>query len=412
MSTAVPQVNQPDWDRVQRLALLAAAAGVVLFAGLGLVLSLAGDIHGPVQFFLSYLVAYNFWLAIALGCLVILMLQYLTGGVWGLILRRVLESGSRTLAPLALLFLPILVGLFLGDRSLYLWAQPRELEHDRELIQKSAYFSAPSVPGAWYIARSAAYFVVWLALAYYLNRWSREQDRATSAQLPRRFRLLSGPGIILYGATITLASVDWVMSLEPHWYSTIYPVLFAVGQLLAGFAFAVAALVLLATRPPLSEAITPSRLRDIGNLLLAFVILWAYMGFSQYLLIWVGNLPEEVTWPLRRTRAGWQWVAIVLVVFHFALPLLALLFRAIKENPRALAGVALALLVLRFVDVFWWIEPAYSHEGQYAYWLLDVAAGIGLGGVCVWWFVWQLRRYPLLPLHAPDLKEVTDGEGA
>jgi hypothetical protein len=397
---SVPPLTAPEWERIQARALVAAGAGAALFAVVGLILSLAGGVHSPLQFFLSYLVAYNFWVSIPLGCLVILMVQHLTGGAWGLVLRRVLESGSATLLPLAVLFVPLVVGLFLGPDSLYLWARPDQVAGDEELRHKALYLN----PG-FFVARAVGYFVIWFVLAYFLNGWSAEQDREASPGLPRRFRLLSGPGLVLYGLTITFASVDWVMSLEPHWYSTIYPVLFAVGQLLTGFAFAVAVLVLLAQRPPLSEVVTRAHLRDLGSLLLAFVMFWAYMAFSQYLLIWAGNLPEEIPYYLRRTRAGWEWVALGLILLHFALPFLLLVSRDVKGNPRALAAVAVGLLVMRFVDIFWWIEPAYPHEGQYFYWLLDVAAAAGLGGVWVWWFVRQLKRRPLLPLYAPGSEE-------
>jgi hypothetical protein len=195
------------------------------------------------------------------------------------------------------------------------------------------------------------------------------------------------------------------MSLEPHWTSTMYPVMFAVGQLLTGFTFALTVLLLLAQGPPLSELLAPRHLRDLGSLLLAFVMFWAYIAFSQFMLIWVGNLQEEIPWYLRRLRGGWEWLALAIVLFHFVLPFLLLLSSDVKTNRRSLAKVAIALLVMRFLDVFWWIEPAYPHEGQYFFWLLDLAATLALGGVCAWWFLRQLRQRPLLPLHDPDLAE-------
>jgi hypothetical protein len=401
VSTPVHQPDAPEWDRLQRGALLAAAAGWAGFVIAGLVLYFAHGLTSPLQFFLSYLVAYNFWLSIALGCLVILMLQYLTGGAWGIVIRRVAESGSRTLLPLALLFVPLLFGL----GSLYLWAQPEVVRESEDLQHKSTYLNVP-----WFVARTAGYFVVWFLLAYLLNKWSADQDRDGASVPQRRFRLLSAPGLVLYGGTITFAAVDWVMSLEPYWYSTIYPVMFATGQVLTGFAFAIAVVILLAARPPLSEVITPRHLRDLGSLLLAFVLFWAYMSFSQFLLIWVGNLPEEVPWYLRRSRGGWEWVVVVIALFHFSLPFLLLLSRDVKEDRRRLVLVAVGLLLMRFIDVFWWIEPAYPHEGQYVFWLLDIAAVVGLGGVWVWWFVRQLRCRPLLPFNDPYYPEAVAHE--
>jgi hypothetical protein len=403
VSTAVNPTAQPDWHRVQRGALTVALGGFVAFVVIGALLALVGGISVPRQFFLSYLVAYMFWLGAALGSLVLLMLQHLTGGAWGVVLRRVFESAARTLQILALLFVPVALGLFFGGQSLYPWV------HEEQ----------PAFRGVWlsplfFIVRVLIYFAVWLSVAYVLNRWSAEQDRAalTPAQL-RRFRLFSGPGLVLYGATITLAAVDWLMSLQPDWYSSIFPPLVAVGQVLTGMALSLSVALLLATRfrsawAPVTPdlLLRPDVLRDLGNLLLAFVMLWAYMSFSQFLLVWVGNLPEETPWYLLRTRGGWQFVALALILLHFAVPFLLLLQRDIKQDPRRLAAVAAGILVLRFIDVLWWIEPAVAHSGQYAFWLLDLAAFAGLGGVWVWWFVGQLKQRPLLPLHDPYLAEV------
>lgn len=409
MTTAVDRSVHPEWDRVQRTALLAAAGGVVVFALVAGALYVTKTITTPAQLLLSYLVGYQFWLGIGLGCLVILMLQHLTGGAWGLMLRRILESSSRTLLLLAILFLPLLLGV----RSIYAWASdaPSAAIEPPSAPQPEAKGGAGSPPVEYmnvplFVVRSVAYFLIWLGLAFFLVRWSADQeirDRATNRQ--RRFRMLSAPGLVLYGATITLASVDWVMSLEPHWYSTIYPVLFATGQVLTAFAFAVAVLVLLATRPPLAEVVTREGLRDLGSLLLAFVMFWAYMSVSQFLLIWVGNLPEEIPWYLRRIRGGWQWIALLVVVFHFSLPFLLLLSRDIKEHGRRLAVVAVGILVMRFIDIFWWIEPAYRHPGQYIFWLLDLSALVAVGGVWIWVFIAQLRKLPLLPTHDPSFAE-------
>jgi hypothetical protein len=313
------------------------------------------------------------------------------------LLRRVLESGTSTLLLLAFLFLPLLAGLFLGHNSLYVWARPPEVLSavlQEELHAKADYLNVP-----FFILRTVAYFACWLLLAYFLNRWSAARERTDTPRLRLLPGRLSGPGLIAYALTITFASVDWVMSLEPAWYSTIYPVLYAVGQILTAFAFAVCVVIFLALRGPLEGVVRREHLRDLGGLLLAFILFWAYMQLSQFLLIWIGNLPEEIPWYLRRTRGGWQWVALLLVLFHFALPFLLLLFRDVKENGRRLAAVAGGLFVLRFLDVLWWIEPAYPHEGQYLYWLLDIAAVVAVGGVWLWWFLAQLRSRPLLPAY-------------
>jgi hypothetical protein len=393
----VGAIPDAEWDRWQRLALLAAAGGALVFAVAGALLYFTGGIHAPRQFYLSYLVGYLYWLGVALGSLVFLMMQYLTGGAWGMLMRRIFGAAAGTLVPLTVLFLPLLAGTW----SLYAWADPAKVAASEELQHKALYLNVP-----FYFVRVVLYFAVWLTMTYFLRRWGRVP--AGGGRGPAS--TLSGPGMVLFGLTITFASIDWVMSLEPNWYSTIYPVMFAVSQMLTGYAFALAALLLLALRPPMSDVIKPVYLRDFGSFLLAFVLFWAYMSFSQFLLIWVGNLPEEIPWYLRRSREGWQYVVIVIAIFHFAVPFLLLLLRDIKENGRRLATVALALLAMRFLDFFWWVEPAFVHEGEYFYWLLDLSAWVAVGGVCVWWFLGQARQRPLLPLNDPYLAEALSHE--
>lgn len=399
MSTALGPPSTVNWDRCQSQALLVAVAGLVFFVAVALARYFVEGPQGAAQLFLSYLVAFNFWLSIPMGCLVLLMIQYLTGGTWGLLLRGVLESGMRTLALLAVLFVPVAASLFFGASSVYPWARPLDtVAHGKaleELRDKAADWLNPS----FFLARAAAYFACWLVVAFFLNRRSVAGPDDTNAGR-RRIPILSGPGLVLYGVTITLASVDWAMSLEPDWYSTIYPVIYAVGQILTAFAFAVAVLALLA-RGPLAEVVREQHLRDLGSLLLTFVIFWAYMSFSQFLLIWVGNLPEEIPWYLRRTRGGWGWVAVAVVVLHFVIPFVLLLFRGVKQEGRWLTAVAGWILVARLLDVFWWIEPALPHEGMFPFWLLDLGAVSAVGGVWAWWFVRLLRRGPLLPAGAP-----------
>jgi hypothetical protein len=377
---------QPSWDRLQQRALMVGAGGIVL-CGVGILLN-------PTQFFRSYLLAYLFWLGIPLGCLAVLMLHHLVGGAWGAVIRRVLESGTRTLPLLALLFVPLLFGL----HDLYSWARPETVATDELLQRKSLYLNIP-----FFVLRSAFYFVVWFAMSYLLNRWSSVQDQTAADPFERRMRLLSGPGLVLYVLTATFASVDWVMSLEPHWFSTIYGILVIVGQLLATLAFAVVVVALLADAPPLSEAISPTHFHDLGNLLLAFVMIWAYMALSQFLIIWAGNLPEEITWYLHRTQGGWQWMALALILFYFALPFLLLLSRGIKQRAQLLVWVAAAILVMHVVDLFWSVVPAFRPAGIFIHWL-DIIALVGVGGIWVAIFVWQLKGRPLLPVHDPGLQ--------
>jgi hypothetical protein len=374
--------------------LLAGAAGLVLCA--------VGAFLNPAQFFHSYLLAYLFWLGLALGCLAILMVHYLAGGAWGAILRRALESGMCTLPLMALLFVPLLFGL----RELYSWARPQAVASDELLRHKSAYLNIP-----FFTVRLAVYFIAWLGVAYLVNRWSRRQEQATDwaarDAMERRLALLSGLGLLIYGITMTFAAVDWAMSLEPYWYSTIYGILFLVGQLLGAMSFAVVVTALLADYEPLSEVISPEHLHDIGNLLVTCVLFWAYIAFSQLLITWSGNLPEEISWYVHRTQGGWQWIGLCLALFQFALPFILLLSRDIKCHARRLAIIAAVILFMHLVDTFWIVMPAFYRQGASLHWL-DVGAVIGIGGVWMTVVIWQLKGRSLLPLHDPYVQGVRE----
>jgi hypothetical protein len=376
---------QSSLDRLQRRAL---AVGIV-----GLALCALGGWLNPPQFFRSYLLAYVFWLGLALGSMAILMVHHLAGGTWGALLRRVLESGMRTLPLMAVLFVPLLVGL----RDLYGWARPEVVANDALLRHKSPYLNVP-----FFGIRLAVYFASWLALAYLLDRWSRQEEQApgASARAPirRRLALFSGLGLLLYGLTMSFAAVDWVMSLEPHWYSTIYGVLILVGQLVTALSFGVIVLALLAGFEPFADVITPDHLHDLGNLLLTSILFWAYIAFSQLLITWSGNLPEGIVWYVHRSQGGWEWVGLALALFQFAVPFSLLLSRDIKEVPRRLGLIAAVIFCMRFVDVFWIVAPAFYRAGPALHWL-DVVAVLGVGGVWTTVFVWQLKGRPLLPLY-------------
>ena len=356
-----------------------------------------GWMFRPQHFFRAYLVAFNFWLGIALGCMVLLMLQYLTGGAWGLLLRRILEAASRTLLPLFVLSLPLTAGL----AHLYVWTDPALVNETPQLAGKSQYLNVP-----FFLGRAAGYFTIWIALSLLLNRRSVAQERVSDFDVARarRFRIVSAVGLVLYGLTITFAAIDWIMSLEPLWYSTIFPPLFGTRQVLSAMAFAVVVLSMLARFAPLEKAMQPSRWRDLGNLLLTFVMVWAYLSFSQFLLIWSENLPEETPWYLRRIRSGWQGIALLIVALQFGIPFCLLLSRKVKEHPHRIGAVALLVLVMCAIDVFWWIEAAFPGS-MLLYWPLDVAAVVGMGGIWIWCFVFQLKHRPLLPTADPYLPE-------
>jgi len=383
-------------DASQRVQSRARLAGLAALAVCGIGFFVARE-----QFFRSYLLGYMLVLGITLGSLAILMLQHLTGGAWGLVIRRILEAAVRTMPVLVVLFLPLLAGL----SELFLWARPEAVAADTALQAKRPYLNIP-----FFIARAVFYFAAWTGLAFVLTRWSAEQDtlpEALAASRARRFRLLGAPGLLLYGLTVTFAAVDWVMSLDPHWFSTIIGVLIMGGQGLSALAFAIAALAVLARHEPLASLVRPSHFHDLGKLLLAFVMLWAYFSFSQFLIIWSANLPEEIPWYLHRMHGGWQWVALALVIGHFALPFLVLLSRETKRRAPILMRVAVALILMRLFDLFWLIAPNFHGEHLRVHWM-DLAAPIGIGGVWLSFFVANLRTRPLLPPNDPYLKEALE----
>jgi hypothetical protein len=383
-------------EQCQRRALL---CGV---GGLGL--CVLGALLQPAQFFHSYLLAYLFWVSLALGCLALLMLHHLVRGAWGTLILRLLEAGARTLPLMGVAFVPLLFGL----GSLYAWARPEAVAGDTLLQHKSPYLNVP-----FFVLRTAAYFAIWIVLSTCLTRWSQQLDQAATpaaAQvLLRRLRRLSGPGLGLYVLTVTFAAVDWAMSLEPYWYSTIYGMVFLIGQLLMALASAIVILVVFARFDPFAAVVTPAPVHDLGNLLLAFVLLWAYLAFSQFLIIWSANLPEEVPWYLHRMRGGWEWVGVVLLVCHFAVPFGLLLARSMKRRLQTLATIASGLIVMRLLDLFWLVIPAFHPTGLHVHWL-DLVAPAGVGGVWMALYVWQLQERPLLPLHELRWQQVPEHE--
>jgi hypothetical protein len=374
----------PSVGRLQQSALIAG-----IFA---LAITAFGAVGNPAQFYRSYLVGFLFVAGVTLGCLGLLMLQHLTGGHWGVLIRRPLESATRTLPVLAVLFLPVACGL----RRLYVWTG--QMEKPLSKFQVS-YLTIP-----FFLTRAAIYFGIWLLLILLLNSWSLRQDGTGDRALRRRLQLLSGPGIVLYVFTMTFAAVDWVMSLAPHWSSTIYGFLFVGGQAVSAMALMIAVAVFLARSEPMSGILQPRHLHDLGKLLFAFVMLWAYFAFSQLLIIWAANLPEEIPFYLKRLHGGWGMLGILILLFHFVLPFFLLLSRDIKRSARLLPRLAIAIIFLRLVDLFWMTAPEFSPDAFRVTWM-DVTAPIGIGGIWLAYFAWQLKGRPLLPLGDPELAQ-------
>jgi hypothetical protein len=319
------------------------------------------------------------------------MVHHLTGGFWGLPIRRPLEAGTRTLPLLTVLALPLLLGL----GRLYSWTHSDLVAADAALKFKQPYLNLP-----FFLIRNVIYFAVWWALVRRLNRWSDEQDRTGDPILATRLEAMGGPGLVLYGLTVTFFSIDWIMSLEPHWFSTIFGLILMVLQVLGALALVILVAGLLSQHEPLANAITPDRLNDLGNLVLTFVMLWAYLSFSQFLIIWAGNLIKEIPWYVTRVEGGWAIVALLVIFFSFAIPFYLLLMRSIKRRVATMAILCGALIVINFVDVYWLVAPAFERTGPRFY-LLDFLLPVGMGGIWVGVFVRQLKSRPLLPPHDP-----------
>jgi len=370
------------------------AAGVV-----GLLLTVAGlFLVSPNQFYRSYLWSYVFFLGLALGSMAWLMLQYLTGGAWGVVIRRPAEAAVRTLPLLAVLFIPIVIGI----PNLYRWSHANVVAADAVLQHKHAYLNVP-----FFLIRAAVYLICWNFLGWYLNRWSAVEDREGGSRAHNKMAFIAGPGLVFWGFSVTFMAVDWVLSLDPHWFSTMFGLLFMAGQGLSSMAFLVTLLVLLFYRRPMSDILTARHLHDLGKFLLMMVMVWAYFSFSQFLIIWAGNLPDEIPWYLERLRGGWQFIALLLVVGHFALPFALLLSRDLKRNFKFLASLAIFILFMRLVDIYWLVTPDFEKGAFHLSWV-DITAPIGIGGIWLAYFLSQLEKRPLLPINEPHLVEALE----
>jgi hypothetical protein len=381
-------------SRVSSLQRLALIVGVV-----GLGLCAVGFSASREQFFRAWLIAFLFWWGVSLGSLAWMMIHHLSGGQWGVVTRRVFEASSRVLPFMALAFLPVAFGV----KELYPWARPELVANDEILQHRAPYLNI-----SFFYLRAAIYFVLWSALAYLISGWSRKQDSAPGDEgLAIRMQRLSGGGLLLYGITLFFASVDWLMSLDPHWYSTIYGILMLGGQGLASMAFTLTVMVLLSRTAPLAGVFRANHLHDLGKLMLTFVMLWAYFQFSQFLIIWSGNLPEEIGFYLTRIEGAWVYLSAVLILGHFALPFVLLLNRDLKQS-HMVALVAIFVIGMRFVDLFWLMGPRDGHTAPALSWI-NFVTPVALGGIWIAVFLWQLGSRPLLPLGEPELAEVLEG---
>jgi hypothetical protein len=378
------QTGRPDATGIARAQMPSLVIGII-----GAIACLAGFVINRDEFFKAYLPSYIFWFEINAGALAILMLQYVTGGEWGVLIRRPLGAAARSMFVMVLFFIPIAV----GAQHIYPWANPDIVAHDSVLQAKQIYLNVP-----FWLGRAAFFFACWLLWAWRIRALSLRfyEDRSPDTEIARRkWAALGLPMIVL---TLTFCSIDWVMSLEPKWYSSMFGITFVVSCGLSAYAYVTFLLTQLAKTKAMAGILKPSHFRDLGNLMLAFVMFWAYTGFSQFLLIWYGNIREEVPYYLKREHGMWGFIALTLILFHFFLPFFMLLMRSIKDRPQTIAIVAVIILAMRYVHTYWLIGPAYYGNRFYFSWM-SVAALLAISGIWFWVFVNQLKGQTIIPIH-------------
>jgi hypothetical protein len=392
MSTA--RINDIDLMAppvVQGLQQKSLVVGVIFAALSGIIAVVSSQ-----KFFQAYLLAYMLCVGLTLGCLAWLMIQHVTGGAWGTVIRRPLEAGTRTLPLMAVLFIPLAYRM----SRLYVWTDPAVVSKEPHLQKLAAAYLNPHD----FVWRAVFYFVIWGLLVYFLNRYSVEQDKPLTRDVGKSIRKVSAPGLVIYALTVSFAIIDWVMSLDPHWVSTIYPLIFVVGQCLSALCLMIIVERILSSYSPTLLFLKPKEVHDHGKFMLAFIMLWAYFSFSQLLIIWAGNLPDEITWYMRRLHGGWQCVGLFIAAFHFAVPFLFLLSRTFKRDPMKLVWLALWMLFMRWVDLLWHIEPTFHvtlssvSAAELAAWIV---VPVGMGGLWLAFFFYNLKQRPLLALYDP-----------
>jgi hypothetical protein len=398
-ATRLDLTTPPVIKNLQMKALIVAAvAGVI---------ALYVAFTNPTVFFRGYLVSYMDWLGVALGSLAILMINYMTGGGWGTSVRGILMAAARCWPLMFVLFFPLAFSI----KLIYPWAMPLESITDpaiHEHLEKHSFIVTDYLNARGFLIRGIIYFVVWGGMIFLFSRWSKELDQPPVRDLSARFKRLAAPGLILYAFAISFAAIDWVMSLNPSWFSTIYGLIFVAGELIAALGFTIIIERILYNYRPMSILLRPSYVHDHGKYMLAFTMVWAYFSFSQWLIIWAGNLPEEITWYFRRLHGGWQYVGLFLVVFHFFAPFFILLSRPFKRDIRSLVWLAVWMMFIRYVDLFWHIEPSFSKD--FTVTLADLAVPFAMGGLFVAYFCYNLNQRPLIPAYDATAQAVLEPE--
>jgi len=375
---------------LQRVQWVAGAAGLLLLAAAAL-----GGYGNPRQFFFSYLVAYLFFLTLSLGGLIFVLIQFATRAGWSVAVRRIAEHSMGTLPLMAVLAIP----LALGFEHLFTWFDPQVVKDDPLLEKKVAYLN----PGFFYV-RSFVYLIGWAALGWWFRRQSIRQDDGNAVQMTRRLQIASPPAIVWFAVTTTFFAFDWIMSLDPHWYSTIFGVYFFAGSMVSILCLLILLVLLLQRYGLLESIVSEEHLHDLGKLLFGFVVFWAYIAFSQFMLIWYANIPEETLWYAHRLHHGWEYLSFLLAAGHFVLPFFLLISRDAKRNHAVLMTGTVWLLVMHYVDLYWLVMPSYQTEAFRPHWL-DLLSLLGLGGVFVAGLFRLMAKPLLIPRRDPRLAE-------
>ena len=377
---------QRSIDRSQKIGLIVGAVGLLICA--------LGAVVDTEQFFRSYLFAFVLWVGLAIGAFGLYMLHHMVGGAWGFLIRRLLSAAIRTFPLLALLFIPIVLGM----ETLYPWTR-EGADANHFIHHKALYLNVP-----FFLGRALLYFAIWMGFGFIVFRLVKRQEETGELALIRKMQNISAVGILMLVLTVTFSSIDWVMSIEPEWFSTMFGVIQIIGYALTALSFATLMLITLAESRPLKDFVRPQIFHDLGNLMFGFTLFWAYVSFSQFLIIWSGNIAEETPWYIHRTHGGWQFVAYFLLLFAFAVPFLLLLSRRNKRDTGFLKKMAMWVLFVRAVELFWFTAPTFHPEGFHIHWL-DIAAPLGIGGVWYWFYIRNLKQRPLLFLTDPRMRE-------
>ena len=402
MSAVHTQLDLTPPPIVKTIAKRSLIVGVV-FAIIAAILA----VRNLDEFYRAYILGYMCWLGVALGSMAVIMIRHLTGGGWGVVIRRVQGAAMRSLPLLTVFFIPIAVAVFQG--RIYPWLMaPGSIQdpHIREHLDKHDFIKAAYLNPRGFIFRAIIYFAIWNVLSYLLSRWSKQGDAPNAPDNRQKFKAVAGPGLILYGFSISFAAIDWVMSLDPSWISTIFGLIILIGEVLSGICFAIVVERILYNYKPMSEMLRSDFVHDHGKWTLTFIMVWAYFSFSQWLIIWAGNLPDEITFYMKRLSGGWGLVGLFLALFHFVVPFAILLSRSFKRDIRKLVWLAVWMLFMRYVDLFWIIEPNFSKTLMIT--VADIVVPVAIGGFWLAFYFNNLGSLPLLPAYDPTAGEVLE----